>query len=374
MCSSDLHIACFAPRREAADAELHLKRFADSESRVTAQIRFLPWPPASSAPSFSAKKNSTPLLEAPLVLLTNGIGGMARMCVDLGAVKSKYDCVLAANLHASVPVDRHVFVKRLRAWVNADGFITALNIENLVAFEPGPPAHWRFIANAGNGRSAEIHVEADLVEGQNFALIRFSRPTSPPSVGDDLPAECNVTLTVRLDIEDRNFHGETKHNGGAAHHFASNSHALADRPGFEFTPAADRQFRAWTTSGAYNHESEWSFNLPHAVEQSRGQEGSGDAFSPGWFEISLAKPGESFLAIHTEKNFQTAKQLGAAFAQRRADNEKILSRAALPAEDRFGRRLALATHAFVVRRGSGRTVIAGYPWLDRKSTRLNSSH
>ena len=33
-----------------------------------------------------------------LVLLTNGLGGMARMCVDLGAVRSKYDCVLGANL------------------------------------------------------------------------------------------------------------------------------------------------------------------------------------------------------------------------------------------------------------------------------------
>ena len=49
-----------------------------------------------------------------LVLLTNGIGGMARLCVDLGAVKSKYDCLLGANLDPKVPVDRHVFAKRAR--------------------------------------------------------------------------------------------------------------------------------------------------------------------------------------------------------------------------------------------------------------------
>src|SRR5439155_16677565 len=38
-----------------------------------------------------------------LVLLTNGRGGMARICVDLGSIKSRYDCVLGANLHSSVP-------------------------------------------------------------------------------------------------------------------------------------------------------------------------------------------------------------------------------------------------------------------------------
>ena len=88
-------------------------------------------------------------LEQPLALLTNGIGGMARMCVDLGAVKSKYDCLLGANLHARLPVDRHIFAKRVRVWVTAEGFITPLNLANLASFEPGPPAVWYFVANAG---------------------------------------------------------------------------------------------------------------------------------------------------------------------------------------------------------------------------------
>ena len=60
------------------------------------------------------------------------------MCVDLGRVKSKYDCALAANLHPEVPVDRHVLVKRVRAWVNAAGFITALDGSNLMRFDAGP--------------------------------------------------------------------------------------------------------------------------------------------------------------------------------------------------------------------------------------------
>ena len=49
------------------------------------------------------------------------------------------------------PVDRHIFAKRLRVWANANGFISALNAENLLAFEPGPPARWRFATQAGDG-------------------------------------------------------------------------------------------------------------------------------------------------------------------------------------------------------------------------------
>ena len=364
----DGHVACFPPREHAADAELHLERFAATslaDRRLTARVRYLTLPPDLDAPVFSAKKIATSPLEAPLVLLTNGRGGMARMAVNLGAVKSKYDCVLAANLHPAVPVDRHVFVKRARVWVNADGFITALNLENLVRFEPGPPAHWRFVANAGNGRSAEIHLEADLAEDQNLVVLRFSRPAAAPSLGRDLPDECRVTLTVRLDIEDRGFHSETKHNDGSHHHFTTHSHALRERPGFAFTPAPDRQFRAWSTAGAYHHEAEWSHNLPHIIEASRGQEGAGDAFSPGWFEIPLAKGADACLAINAEAEAHdpAPAQLHALLAQRRTANAAAIQRAQLPESDHFGRQLALATHAFVVRRGAGKTVIAGYPWF-----------
>jgi hypothetical protein len=56
------------------------------------------------------------------VLLTNGRGAMSRIRADLGSIRSKYDCLLGANLHPDFPVDRHVFVKRARIWVNADGF------------------------------------------------------------------------------------------------------------------------------------------------------------------------------------------------------------------------------------------------------------
>ena len=161
-----------------------------------------------------------------LVLLTNGRGGMARICVDLGRVNSKYDCVLAANLHPALPVDRHVFAKRLRVWVNADGFLSALDFSNLSWFEAGPPALWHFVASAGDGRTVEIQLSAQMLPDQNATVFCFNRPTAAEARGKQLPDTAEVRLTVRIDIEDRNFHWETKRNSGADHHFSSHTRDL----------------------------------------------------------------------------------------------------------------------------------------------------
>ena len=159
---------------------------------------------------------------------------MARLCVDLGRVNSKYDCALGANLHPDFPVDRHVFVKRLRVWVNADGFLSPLDFKNLASFHAGPPAVWQFVANAGDGRTVEIELRAEMPEGENTVVFQFSRPTEKLAHGKQLPAEADVRLTVRADIEDRNFHCETKRNGGAEHHFSTNTHPLEARPANRF--------------------------------------------------------------------------------------------------------------------------------------------
>src|SRR5262249_21392978 len=145
-----------------------------------------------------------------LVLLTNGRGAMARLRVDFSQVRSKYDCVLGANLHPHLPVDRHVFVKRIRVWANADGFISPLEMRYLVEFQPAPNPIWTFAVPAGGGRLVRIQMTATMIEGQNTVQFRFRQLDETP---DSNPIPAN--LTVRFDIEDRNFHSETRRNGGA---------------------------------------------------------------------------------------------------------------------------------------------------------------
>jgi predicted glycogen debranching enzyme len=341
------HIAVFAPREIPADAVLALERHAAASQSISAEIRFLAPEPQLLDRAYEP---------SDLTLLTNGIGGMARLCLDPGRVNSKYDCVLGANLNPNFPVDRHVFVKRMRIWVNADGFLSPLDFKYLRSFETGPPAVWRFVANAGDGRTVEVLLRAEMLEGKNTVVFQFCRPSAYHAAGKQLPEVADVRLTVRFDIEDRNFHQETKHNGGADYHFSNNTHLLdakesGNRIGFAFTPEKDRQLRVFADSGEFHPEPEWCENIPHPVEASRGQVPSGDAYSPGWFEIPLGKGACPTLAVTAELN--------------PADFFPSASLLVAPgdAKNSFDGRLLLAAKQFVVRRDNGRTVIAGYPWF-----------
>ena len=141
------------------------------------------------------------------------------------------------------------------------------------SFDAGPPAVWQFVANAGDGRTVEIELRAEMLEGENTTVFQFSRPTAERAIGKQLPADADVRLTVRFDIEDRNFHWETKRNGGADFHFSTNTHDSSSGPknqnpiGFAFTPAPDRQLRVFADAGEYHPQPEWCENIPHPVEQ-----------------------------------------------------------------------------------------------------------
>ena len=335
-------IAALPPRggdSEAA-AVLHLDRFGEEGLPLQGGIRF-----CSATPRFTGHG------ERGLALLANGRGGMARLHADLGAIASKYDCLLGANLHSDLPCDRQVLAKRARAWVIADGFLTALCGENLERFEPGPPAHWIFRAHAGDGRTVAIGLGAEMIPGRNAVTLRFSR--GPATGRGALPETCAVSLTVRLDLEDRGFHEETTWTEGLDHRFAAGTAELQDHPGFRFQPAPDRGLRAWCEGGAYHPGPEWCRGIAHPVETGRGMAGQGDAWSPGWFELPLAAGESLTLVVAADPDpVGTGPPAVPAAPPLRC-----------PGEDTFGRQLETACRSFLTRRGEGTTVIAGYPWF-----------
>ena len=332
------------------EAEIVLERFKDARNPSPGRIRLLAEDPAFTRHALEG-----------ICLLSNGRGAMARVAADLGAVSSKYDCLLAANLHPDSPSDRHVLATRIRAWANADGFITALDRTNLVHFEPGPPGRWIFVVPAGDGRMVQVELAMDLLQGRNAVVARFLRRSGPPPFGAELPEDRLVSLTVRLDLEDRSFHAETQANPEADRHFREHTRELDGRPGFLFQPAPDRRLLAAADAGSWHAAPEWSVGLPHPVEASRGMTDRGDAWSPGWFELPLARGAAVTVCASADPEEPAAQEIQR-FTQARAEAQKE-PEAALRRADSFGRQLAAASTAFLARRGAGATVIAGYPWF-----------
>ncbi|MSU36827.1 MAG: amylo-alpha-1,6-glucosidase [Pedosphaera sp.] len=357
------HVASFAPGGEAGIARLVIERYGESRDQVEGTVLFL-----ASTPT--GRLSGNPL--ETLVLLTNGRGAMVRCAVDLGRIFSKYDCLLGANLHTDVPVDRHVFVKRMRVWVDADGFISPLDAGSLLDFAPGPPAHWRFLAPAGDGRTVEVHLVLNLLEGCNTVVAHFSRPDRhrvDSRFGRPLLDEHRVRLTVRLDLEDRTFHFETQRTPELEEHFSSATRLLPAAVGFQFSPGPDRKLRAYTNAGQFHSAIEWT-HCEHPVESTRGLTAAGDAFSPGWFELSVPAGSQSLLVMTAEQENPALNDLLNGVASRLGANEALragvtLSQGAGPtlSDEPLIRHLVRALDAFVVRRGSGRTAIAGYPWF-----------
>jgi predicted glycogen debranching enzyme len=334
------HVVAVPPRiaEVSRDVTFRLDRYGRDEPTTVARLRRLP-----RHPRFEGRTRDG------IVLLTNGRGAMVRLWANLGAVRSKYDCLLGANLHPSVPCDRHILVKRARVWVNADGFITPLDAENLVRLENGPPALWTFVASAGDGRQVRIQLAVDMIEGKNAVVLRFERVAN---AANDLPADRDVRLTVRLDLEDRNFHADTKLDQGTMDRFQACTTTNGDQTGFVFAPASDRTLRVDAEGGTYHAGTEWLRDIVHTDEAERGLNAVGDAYSPGWFELPLSV--EAGATIHVSA--ESASD-GATVAAPRAP-----ARPPEP-ENAFERQLRTALAAFVVRRGEGKTVIAGYPWF-----------
>jgi len=341
--ANDLHVAVFSPEDIVGDNKIILRRLYSPP--LEGVVRCLPSRPLQEFVTCDSMRAKCFESVGHTVLLTNDRGGMVRMAIDLGKVQSKYDCLLGANLHEDSPVDRHVFAKRLRLWAVADGLITPLNIDNLLSFSPGPPARWKFLVSAGDSRAVEVELEVHMPTGKNITTLHLVRPDITPLKGERLEKGKNFSLTVRIDVEDRSFHSETQLNNAVESFFEN--HISTNDGGFVFKPADDRRMEVSIKGGCFHSALEWCRGVEHSLEAGRGQCGEGDACSPGWFEVPLAPGGSSLIQLSAEPASVECVDV--------IDSPNI--------EQDYESRLISALQQFVVRRGEGQTVVAGYPWF-----------
>jgi predicted glycogen debranching enzyme len=191
----------------------------------------------------------------------------------------------------------------------------------------------------------------DLLHERNIAVLRCERV---PTQSLDLAPHERVRLIVRFDLEDRSFHGETHASEQLVAHFQEATTRLEDRVGFRFTPAADRSLTVTSDRGSYLADVQWTRAIFHASDAERGLGAIGDAYSPGWFSLPLAQAAPVTLVCSADREEPSPVLVERALSARRG---------ASVASDAFEAQLRQAAESFIVRRGAGRTVIAGYPWF-----------
>ncbi|MEQ1922828.1 MAG: amylo-alpha-1,6-glucosidase [Pyrinomonadaceae bacterium] len=105
------------------------------------------------------------------------------------------------------------------------------------------------------------------------------------------------------------------------------------------------------------HRGHWYHDLEYAIEQERGFDFTEDVFQP--FSLTFDLASDAVVIASTDvRNAAAAAELEQAEIKRRADLIVYAE-----TDDRSLWPLILAADQFIVDRGSGKTVIAGYPWF-----------
>jgi len=241
---------------------------------------------------------------------------------------------------------------RCRAWVVYQGFSQEVNLDCLEEFgyDHRNGAAWRFQMITGQGEHVMLRIGIRMADDM-ANTVHFHVQRLPARAGQaELANKHPVTIILRPDIEDRNFHHSTKAYTGPEDQWPA---AISTQEnGFGFSPSGGSQLWMVADQGRFSRDPEWYYMVHRPQEAERGQDPDSDLFSPGYFSISL-KGGAHF-------------GLTAQVTAGRGSRPTVESPIAWPwptAELPLESALSAALNQFVVKRGAFNTVIAGFPWF-----------
>ena len=275
-------------------------------------------------------------------LEADGLGGFASGTVG-GARTRRYHALLMTA--TTPPTGRVVLVNGIEAWLDGPSGRSALSTQryapgvvhpegwrHVARFRRDPWPAWTFALPDGTEIEQEIFVDRPGCE----TVLRWRR------IGGRSPCR----LSVRPLLSGRDYHA--LHRENAAFDFAG-----AARGGnVAWRPYCGLPALAALTNGAYAPAPEWYRGFLYAAERERGLDDTEDLASPGVFEWDLGA-GEAVLVLRAGDGLAVQ---AAPHAARLAAGERA-RRSAAPSP------LARAAQDYVVERGAGRTVLAGFPWF-----------
>ncbi|HEY4157682.1 MAG TPA: amylo-alpha-1,6-glucosidase [Polyangiaceae bacterium] len=278
-------------------------------------------------------------------LEADGLGGFASG-TSAGIATRRYHALLLVAEHP--PCSRFVLVNGFSAWLEtASGrvqltrhhFAPGVTTEAgamVASFELEPWPTWRYTARG----ELSVVQEIFAARGSPSVIVSFRLETAHP----------DVTLCVRPFLSGRDFH-QLHHENPAFH---GEPERDGDRLHFSVYPGVPRI--TMRSNAAYAHAPDWYRRFRYEREAERGLDCEEDLASPGVLSFDLSQ-GEALWLLESVSHELTSdsEDLAAHVAEcrkrertRRASIETPLQRSA---------------ESYLVRRGTGMTLIAGYPWF-----------
>lgn len=280
-------------------------------------------------------------------LEADGLGGFASGTVS-GVRTRRYHAWLLASLKP--PSDRRVLLNGAEVHLEIEGEVVPISTHwyapgvahpdgasRIVSFEATPWPTWRHRIRA----DLELRQELFVVHGSPVTAVRWS-----------MAPHAGATLVVRPLLSGRDYHA--LHHENTAFDFSSEvTEGRVRWKPYPSEPAVEvHHDGTWVTSP------DWYRSFLYEQERMRGLDDGEDLASPGELRFDLAR-GEAvciFSAVPGESSppepTGTARQR---FGRLRTREKRRRSR--------FATALEAAADAYLVRRGQGITIIAGYPWF-----------
>ena len=279
-------------------------------------------------------------------LETDGRGGYAMGRAD-GVRTRRYHALLTVS--RIPPADRYTLVNGLDVWIETaegrfalsaqrygNGVTEPDGVSRLVDFRSEPWPTWRF--RLPNG----VEVVQELVMRHGAPLVALAWHLSQP---------VEASIVVRPFLSVRDPHATTHAND------AFDWHALVDCARIDWRPYAGLPGVTAITNGTFTAEPHWYYGFEYDEERARGLDFREDLASPGTIRFALGES-PAVLAFCSDTDGADTIATGDPVTLWRDVTERERVRRAA-----FRTPLHRAADAYVVQRGNGRTIIAGYPWF-----------